>query len=1126
MIYLLRIRKVGGIYLVKDFFDLSKKELKKLEKEYELVDRLADTYRKMSDDELKNKTSEFKQRLANGETLDQIKYEVFAQVREADLRVLGLYPFKVQVIGSLALNGGNIAEMSTGEGKANPVDTPVPTPDGWKTVGDIKVGDYLFDRLGKPTQVTARYPQGLQDTYMVTFKDGRQVPCNLEHLWSVYDGYRGKKLKTYTTKQLLSKGVTSSRGFNFHVPINEQVEYSEKQLSLDPYIMGMFLGNGCKNSKGTFELSTKDFEVVEYVADYLNADIKKGHERNYTYNFNNKEKVGNRTYSIKIKDISPEYVELLSQTYSYNKYIPNEYKISSINQRWELIKGLMDSDGTIYDSPDGQRFGMSYSTTSKQLRDDIAEIVYSLGLSCTKGYDKKFKDGESNHTQYVVRMNVPNDMKPNFFKLKRKKDIAEKASISHVKKRNYSKQAIVSIDKLDSKTEQVCFTVDNSEHLFLIGDYVVTHNTLTATMVSVLNALEGKGVHIVTVNEYLSERDGKQIGEVYEWLGLTVGINKHDYSPSQKQQEYAKDITFTTHSELGFDYLRDNMVTHLSEKVQRPLNFCVIDEVDSILIDEARTPLIISNNTNNTNKIYNKTDLLIKQLKDNDVKVDVETKTCDLTESGIDKIEKLTGIKNIYAPENVNFMHHIYMSLRANFILEKDTDYVVRDNQVMIVDLFTGRIMDGRRYSDGLHQSLEAKEGVPVNSENVTMANITYQNLFRLYKKLSGMTGTAVTEEEEFREIYNMIVVSIPTNKPVIREDRVDLIFPTMDLKFKAVLNDIKYLYSTGQPVLVGTSSVEYSEYVSQLLTKDNIPHNVLNAKNHHKEADIILNAGQKGAITIATNMAGRGTDIKLGQGVKELGGLFVMGTERYESRRIDNQLRGRSGRQGDVGASQFYVSLEDMLPKRFGSEKLKDTLIKLLATSNISNEQNSSALQSKFISNQMESAQKRVEGNNYDTRKQVLQYDDVVREQRETIYKQRDIILSKPDNQEQKLFETVKEFSESYPNEFNELLSVYSEKEITENAYELFETIVLEKLNRVTDSDARKELIKNILISVLDEYWVQHIDELATIKDYINLRSYAQVDPFIAYQEESFDLYNNMILASRTELIKSCLRM
>ncbi|MDE6948168.1 MAG: preprotein translocase subunit SecA, partial [Limosilactobacillus sp.] len=514
--------------------------------------------------------------------------------------------------------------------------------------------------------------------------------------------------------------------------------------------------------------------------------------------------------------------------------------------------------------------------------------------------------------------------------------------------------------------------------------------TLTATMPVYLNAISGKGVHVITVNEYLSKRDATEMGQLYNWLGCSVGINNSEMSPDQKREAYKADIMYSTNSEIGFDYLRDNMAVYKEDQVQRGLNYALVDEVDSILIDEARTPLIISGPGTGTSKLYKQTDRFVKQLKkDVDYKIDLESKTVSLTDEGIKKAEKYFNLKNLYDPENTALTHHLDQALRANYIMLLDKDYVVQDGEVLIVDSFTGRVMEGRRFSDGLHQAIEAKEGVEIQEENKTMANITYQNLFRMYNKLAGMTGTAKTEQEEFREIYNMETITIPTNRPVQRKDEPDLLYPTLQSKFVAVVDRIKKLHAKGQPILVGTVAVETSEYLSQLLDKENIPHVVLNAKNHAKEAEIVKNAGQKGAVTIATNMAGRGTDIKLGPGVREIGGLAVIGTERHESRRIDNQLRGRSGRQGDPGLSQFYLSLEDDLMKRFGGDRIKAFLERMKVNDE------DAVIKSRFLTHQVESAQKRVEGNNYDSRKNVLQYDDVMREQREIIYKERQQIIT-----------------------------------------------------------------------------------------------------------------------------------
>ncbi|MDD3107382.1 MAG: preprotein translocase subunit SecA, partial [Bacilli bacterium] len=515
--------------------------------------------------------------------------------------------------------------------------------------------------------------------------------------------------------------------------------------------------------------------------------------------------------------------------------------------------------------------------------------------------------------------------------------------------------------------------------------------TLTSTLVAYLNALPGNGVHIVTVNEYLASRDATEMGELFKWMGLTVGLNLRELTPEEKKSQYACDITYSTNNELGFDYLRDHMVIYKEQMVQRPLNFAIIDEVDSILIDEARTPLIISGAPKNTANLYKQANMLVRTLKnEDDYEIDIKTRHVILTEKGMGKAEKFFGIENLYDLKYVGLLHHINNALRANYIMVRDIDYVVSEGKVIIVDPFTGRLMHGRQYSEGLHQAIEAKENVDIKKETRTVATITFQNYFRMYKKLAGMTGTAKTEEEEFRNIYNMFVIEIPTNEPVIRLDEKDLMFLTMNAKFNAIANDIKERYQKGQPVLVGTISIETSELLSELLKKRGVPHNVLNAKQHEREAEIVLHAGEKGAITIATNMAGRGTDIKLGPGVIELGGLAVIGTERHEARRIDNQLRGRSGRQGDPGYSRFYLSAEDDLMRRFGSERFKSML------SMIVNQKGGEEmpLESKMFSNFVESAQRKIEGNNFDSRKTVLEYDEVLRQQREIIYKQRSQIL------------------------------------------------------------------------------------------------------------------------------------
>ncbi|QHM45493.1 preprotein translocase subunit SecA [Lactiplantibacillus plantarum] len=659
--------------------------------------------------------------------------------------------------------------------------------------------------------------------------------------------------------------------------------------------------------------------------------------------------------------------------------------------------------------------------------------------------------------------------------------------------------------------------------------------TLTATMPVYLNAISGKGVHVVTVNEYLSARDATEMGELYNWLGMSVGINGAEKSPEEKRAAYNADITYSTNGEIGFDYLRDNMVVYREDMVQRPLNFAIIDEVDSILIDEARTPLIISGQSEGTTGMYKRADRFAKTLtKDEDYKVDLESKTVALLDEGIRKAEKYFGLENLYDTDNTALNHYLDEALRANYIMLKDKDYVISDGQALIVDSFTGRIMDGRRFSDGLHQAIEAKEHVEIQEETKTMANITYQNLFRMYKKLSGMTGTAKTEQEEFREIYNMEVITIPTNRPMIRDDRSDLLYPTLQSKFNAVVKEIKQLHEKGQPMLIGTVAVETSEYLSHRLDEENIPHVVLNAKNHAKEADIVANAGQRGAVTIATNMAGRGTDIKLGPGVKEVGGLAVIGTERHESRRIDNQLRGRAGRQGDPGMSQFYLSLEDDLMLRFGSERIKNFLQRM----NV--EDDDAVIQSRMITRQIESAQKRVEGNNYDSRKNVLQYDDVMRAQREVIYGERQQVIMEEKSLKPVIMPMIKrtvertvqlhmqgdakdwdldavvDFAQAAIVKEDSIsvadLKGKSPAEVEAYLMDRVDKIYADKAKQLYDAGQMLEFEKVVILRVVDSHWTDHIDAMDQLRQSIGLRGYGQLNPLVEYQRDGYQMFEEMV--------------
>ncbi|MBM7541547.1 preprotein translocase subunit SecA [Amphibacillus cookii] len=657
--------------------------------------------------------------------------------------------------------------------------------------------------------------------------------------------------------------------------------------------------------------------------------------------------------------------------------------------------------------------------------------------------------------------------------------------------------------------------------------------TLASTMPAYLNALSGKGVHIITVNEYLADRDAREMGQLFEFLGLTVGLNVNSLSKEEKRKAYEADITYGTNNEFGFDYLRDNMVLYKEQMVQRPLHFAIIDEVDSILIDEARTPLIISGSARKSASLYQQANSFVRTLrKDADYSYDEKTKGVQLTEEGITKAEYFFSVENLFDLNHVTLTHHVNQALKAHASMHRDTDYVVEEGEVVIVDQFTGRLMKGRRYSDGLHQAIEAKEGLQIQNESMTLASITFQNFFRMYEKLAGMTGTAKTEEEEFRNIYNMDVVAIPTNKPIVRDDKPDLIFKTMEGKFKALVAEIKERHQQGQPVLVGTVAVETSELISQLLKKSGVKHNVLNAKNHYREAEIIEDAGQSGAVTIATNMAGRGTDIKLGNGVVELGGLAVIGTERHESRRIDNQLRGRSGRQGDPGVTQFYLSMEDDLMRRFGSDNMKAMMDRFKMD-------DSQPIQSKMVSKAVESAQKRVEGNNFDARKNILSYDDVLREQREIIYQQRYDVITSENLRDivVKMIETVvREMVEAHTQddddtlwdlhaiidyahanliEENYLAEVDLKGKDSEQMIELIMAKVLEKYDaKEADmgSEQMREFEKVILLRTVDTKWMDHIDQMDQLRQGIHLRAYGQNDPLREYQMEGFAMFEAMV--------------
>ena len=657
--------------------------------------------------------------------------------------------------------------------------------------------------------------------------------------------------------------------------------------------------------------------------------------------------------------------------------------------------------------------------------------------------------------------------------------------------------------------------------------------TLTSTMPAYLNALGGEGVHIITVNEFLAARDSEWMGSIFRFLGLTVGLNLRELTPKEKQEVYGCDILYSTNNEIGFDYLRDNMVAKKEDRVQRPLNFVIVDEVDSILIDEARTPLIISGGKFDSKSLYVDADRAVKKLNiDDDYTVDEKTKSVSLTEDGSSKIETLFRLDNLYDLNNSALVHHINQALKANYGMKLDVDYVIEEDAIIIVDQFTGRLMHGRQFSEGLHQAIEAKEGVTINEETKTLATITFQNLFRMYKKLSGMTGTAKTEEEEFRNIYNMYVIRIPTNKPVIREDLADLVYSTEAGKYKAIVNTIKEIHSTGRPILVGTISVEANEHLSSLLSKAKLPHEVLNAKNHAREAEIIAKAGEKGSVTIATNMAGRGTDIKLGEGVVELGGLCVLGTERHESRRIDNQLRGRAGRQGDPGMSQFFVSFEDELMRRFGTDRIK-TMIQSLGVVD------DQAIRSKMFTKSIESAQKKVEGNNFDMRKSLLDYDNIMNEQREIIYGRRNEILNSEDIHERIIAtfenECINLVEDHLPpensltvNDLSEICEFVNTNLLRKNhvkptelqnkkdddIIDYLRDLIAEDYELKTKDipeEIRSEFEKAISLRVIDTAWVDHISNMEHLREGIGLRGYGQTNPLQAYTMEGYEAFEKL---------------
>ena len=911
-------------------------------------------------------------------------------------------------------------------------------------------------------------------------------------------------------------------------------------------MLGAFLGNGVKDMQHTLGLSSGNEFVPNEIARIIGGETQK-RKSVYTWYFYKKD--GSRFLSKMFPD---EYDSLLTQTKCNEKYIPDIYKTASIEQRWALLQGLFDTDGCIEDK---DRFHLTYSTTSAKLRDDICEVIYSLGMNCSWWLSRKAGVRTAKSDQYTINVNIDNDMKKNFFRYPFKLERALMAEKAKKKRKRYDRIAIKDIVKKEEETEMVCFTVDNDEHLFLCGNYVVTHNTLVAALPAYLNALEEKGVHVVTVNDYLAKRDAEDIGRIHKFMGLSVGCILKSTSQEEKKKEYAKDITYITNTELGFDYLRDNMAQRLEDKVQRGFHYCIIDEVDSVLIDEARTPLIISGVSGKSTKLYTACNELVKTLEKGELQelskvdllsgerpeetgdytVDEEHHTVTLTLQGIEKCEKFFGIDNLADKSHTELMHNIIAALKAHNLMKKDKDYVVKNGEVMIVDSFTGRIMPGRRYSDGLHQAIEAKEGCKVQEETCTYATVTYQNFFNKYDKKCGMTGTAYTERKEFKDIYHMDVVRIPTNKPVQRQDKVDHMYLTKEAKFKAVLKEIQKAHISGQPVLVGTSTIRDSETLDKMLNEAGLEHTVLNAKFHEQEAEIVAKAGQHGAITIATNMAGRGTDIKLDDDARAVGGLKVIGTQRHESRRIDNQLKGRSGRQGDPGESVFYLSLDDDVLRLYGSDRMKNILT-------MTGMKSEDSIENRTVNKFVKKAQNVIEDNNFGTRKSVLKYDKVNNEQRELIYAERDAILEKADTRNTMLsmiedsidmiidkYASDKYVTEGQYQEIRKEISVLifgikapeycpkntkkgmNKKKLAEEYIEAAKNRYYKREREWPDIEVFREFERQIILRCIDSKWMQHINDLEILRQNISLVGYGQKDPAIVYKLKAFDMFNKM---------------
>lgn len=1081
--------------------------LKRYQKRVQDIEKLAPAYKQLTDTELRDKTEQFKQELANGKTLNDILPDAFATVREASTRILGKTHYPVQLIGGMALHEGKIAELATGEGKSIPVNTLIPLYDGnFKQAGDVIEGDVLVSAEGTPTKVLGVYPQGNKQTMEVQLIDGSIAYASPDHLWSCTTE-RSEIERIFTTQHLYDGGIKKKDGtYKWYLPAHPE------------YVT----------------LADNINELSQYLKEYQN-DIN--NIINITFNPH---------YGIK----------------SDYEHVKRVMFMITMNNYDEKIANLLRKTGVYFEAINNATNAINIYPTKQQLQAFSITIPFNIGS--------------------IVETISESDQQPP------------------------KKLAVTNITNIKQETEQVCFLVDNERHLFLTEDYVVTHNTLVSLLPGYLNALTGKGVHIITVNDYLAERDKTEMSKVYNALGISVGRIWSNMSPVLRKQAYDCDITYGINSEFGFDYLKDNMVTDPTNRVQRGLEYVIVDEIDSILIDEARTPLIIAGEGSKAQETYYQFANVVRGLKettedapeDGDFIKDEAKRTVILTDEGLNKVEERLGFE-VYNDTSSTLQNHLKQALTAEYLFEKDVNYVVDNGEVKIVDDFTGRIMDGRRYSEGLHQAIEAKEGVEIKEENNTIASITLQNYFRLYNKLSGMTGTAKTEDSEFKQIYNLEVVSVPRNKPSQRIDYPDAIYRTHEAKLEGIVKKVKEKHAKGQPVLIGTTSVEQSEELSQLLNKNYIPHKTLNAKNHALEAKIIANAGRLGAVTVATNMAGRGTDILLGgnpetmansitssyfesfkqvlennniidpdpitiwfaesimpkafkaemdakcaeekEKVEKLGGLCVIGSVRHESRRIDNQLRGRSARQGDPGETQFYLSLDDKLVRLFG--KNIDTLNKMMAKAYPNDDQ---PIESKRVSKAVEGAQEKIEGINFEQRKNVLEYDDVMDKQRKVIYKLRNEILDSPDIAD-KIPDMITRVVERSIPLFTGKKTYYNEGEdtwdlegidlwiqaITGNDSNIEgwvkngeDTTIDELINKViTIFQVQYNYVKDMftteifrpyeatmLLNTIDNEWLQHLDAMDYLKTGIGLRGYGQRDPKVEYKQDAFEGFKELI--------------